>query len=89
MDQACFGGGTRTTEYVECRFDGSKITAVAPGMARFVRCSFKQCVIRSFFGTNVAFVDCVFSGRIEHAAFYGSAPERDRSISARSRNEFR
>jgi hypothetical protein len=41
-----------------------------------------------FFGTKVAFVDCVFSGRIEHTVFYGSTPERDHSIRQRSKHEF-
>jgi hypothetical protein len=88
IDQACFGGGAKPSEYTDCSFDGARIRAIAPGIARFVRCSFRDCLIQDFFGVTVEFIDCVFSGRIEKAVFHGSVPEEDRAQVGRTTNEF-
>lgn len=89
IEQACFGGGTKPSEYTDCNFDRSRITAIAPGIAKFVRCSFRDCRIQNFFGVTVEFVDCIFSGRIKKAVFQGSVPDEDRAQVGRATNEFR
>ena len=88
LDQACFGGGTSPSEYINCTFDGSRITAIAPGVARFVGCSFRNCDIREFFGVAVEFVDCTFSGRIKRALFHGTVPAYEGAQIGRATNEF-
>ena len=91
----CFGAGTRPSEYLDCSFDRCRITATTPGVARFVRCSFRNCTIRDFFGHFVEFVDCVFSGRIRKAVFFGRTPDHheelgiDRATNAFHGNDFR
>jgi hypothetical protein len=42
IDYFCFGAGVEMSEYVDCVFDGSRIKAMSPGRARFVRCSFRN-----------------------------------------------
>ena len=69
--------------YEACSFDGSKIDCGAPGVARFVGCTFRDVHFVSFFGLSVSMIDCVFSGRLQKVAFYGANPE------SRKRNEFR
>lgn len=86
--QACFGGGLHRSDYEECSFDRSQITAVAPGNARFERCTFKDFVIKEFFGLKTEFVDCVFSGTIRKAVFRGSIPEPDQESTGRTENAF-
>lgn len=87
FDQACFGGGISQSRYFDCCFDGSRITAVAPGNARFERCSFRNCRIREMFATMVEFVDCAFSGRFLGGVLHGRPP-LDRDV-GRTVNEFR
>ena len=89
IDQACFGAGTKQSQYLDCSFDGSTLRAIAPGIARFVRCSFRNVRIREFFGLNVEFVECVFTGRIEKAVFQGRLPESHGAEFGRKENEFR
>jgi hypothetical protein len=89
IEQACFGGGTKPSDYTDCSFDGARITAVAPGVARFIRCSFRDCLIQDLFGVAVEFIDCIFSGTIKKAVFWGSIPEEDRDQVGRRTNEFR
>ena len=49
VEQACFGAGLYDSFYFDCIFDGSKITASAPGHARFERCSFRNIILQKFF----------------------------------------
>ena len=86
---ACFGGGKRDSEYYDCSFDGSKLAAGAPGNARFVRCSFRNVLIRELYCHRVEFVDCIFSGRLVSGYFNGSVPEDKAAQLGRSKNEFR
>ena len=79
---ACFGGGRRESVYESCSFDGSKIDCGAVGIARFVRCTFRDTYVFNLFGLSVSIVDCVFSGTLHKVAFYGTNPE------SRERNEF-
>jgi len=89
ISDACFGGGTKTSEYIDCTFNGSKITAGSPGCARFVHCSFRDVLIREFFCQNVEFIDCVFSGKLLKGYFNGVVPEDSIQRIGRRRNEFR
>jgi uncharacterized protein YjbI with pentapeptide repeats len=85
---ACFGGGKRESTYESCSFDGSKIHAAAPGVARFIRCSFRDATIEEFFGLSVSMIDCEFSGVLRRVVFYGRNPTRQRWW-RRTRNDFR
>lgn len=71
FDTASFGAGQSVSEYVDCSFDGSRIRSVATGFSRFARCSFRDVNIRDWSGEHVDLVDCVFSGRIKSAMFWG------------------
>ncbi len=89
IKQACFGAGSRISEYSDCSFNRSRIRALAPGNARFVRCSFRDILIRDLFAVSLEFIDCTFTGRIEKAAFFGAIPKEDHTAVGRTRNEFR
>jgi|SRR6266700_82950 len=89
IGDACFGGGTRDSEYYDCSFDGSKLAAGAPGNASFVRCSFRNVLIRELCCHKVQFVDCTFSGKFLSGYFNGSVPEDKAAHLGRSKNEFR
>lgn len=86
---ACFGSGTRDSEYHNCSFDGSKLTSVAPGSARFVRCSFQNVLIRQLFCHRVEFIDCIFSGKLLTGYFNGTVPKDSVDSLGRQKNEFR
>jgi hypothetical protein len=74
INDACFGGGDKDSEYVDCVFDGAKFTAITPGAARFVRCSFRGVVISNLICNRVEFVDCTFSGKLKVGIFNGAVP---------------
>jgi uncharacterized protein YjbI with pentapeptide repeats len=87
MTTACFGAGTRQSLYEDCAFDGTKFSAPAPGIAKFVRCTFKNVDISLFHGLEVSMVDCVFSGALRGVVFYGRRPGR-RRLFWRRKNDF-
>jgi uncharacterized protein YjbI with pentapeptide repeats len=87
--QASFGAGRETSEYIECKFDGARIRFGPGGYSRFVRCSFREVDLRSWFCHTVEMVDCVFTGRLHQAVFYGSQPPKLIETTTRARNEFR
>jgi hypothetical protein len=86
LKAAGFGDGPDTSEYVDCVFDGSRISA-ADGRARFVGCSFRGVDIRNWDHGATELIDCTFTGRLRKCVFYGvfkppsGGPPRD--------NEFR
>jgi hypothetical protein len=86
--QACFGGGFKDSEYVNCVFDNSRFSAPAPGNAKFVGCSFRNVVITDFSCRCVEFIDCVFSGKIVSGIFSGSLAEPYWAEIGRSVNQF-
>lgn len=88
IEDASFGAGRETSEYVECSFDGARIRFGPGGYARFVRCSFRDVDLRDWFCFTVELVDCTFSGRLRKAFFNGTVPEDKRSSAGRERNEF-
>jgi len=85
---ACFGEGRRTSHYVECSFDGGRITGRPRGNARFERCSFRDIDIREWFCFSVEMIDCVFTGKLHKVVFNGSVPDFVRQRIRRDRNEF-
>ena len=86
---ACFGSGTSDSEYYDCSFDGSKLAAGAPGNARFVRCSFRNVLVRELCCHKVEFIDCTFSGKFLSGYFNGSIPDDKAARLGRNKNEFR
>lgn len=89
VDAFCFGAGPWMSEYVDCSFDGSRIKALNPGRARFIRCSFRNVRLHKWLGTHVEFIDCVFSGALSEINFDGAVPQRDQKELGRSRNVYR
>lgn len=87
--QACFGAGKVDSLYQNCKFDGSDITATAPGNVRFIECSFRDINIYTFIGRNVEVIDCYFSGIIRKAFFNGEVNPHSGIALLRTRNEFR
>ena len=58
--QATLGGGTKMSRFVDCSFDGSRLTLGGGGYARFERCSFRDVDLRHWFCFAVELVDCTF-----------------------------
>lgn len=88
-----FGSGMKMSEYVDCSFDGSTISATAPGRARFIRCSFQNVRLTKWFCTEVEMIDCRFSGTLKEINFTAwmnqtNQAELGRSRNAYSRNDF-
>ncbi|MDX1507090.1 MAG: hypothetical protein R3358_02340 [Woeseiaceae bacterium] len=68
---ACWGGGRKRTDYVECSFDGAQFGSISPGNARFVDCSFDNVRISEFFARDIELIDCKFSGLLEKGFLNG------------------
>ncbi len=85
IKKACFGAGLEKSIYEECSFDGSKIDATSPGMARFIKCTFRDVILSNFFPQDLEFIDCIFSGKIKKAVFMG----RNIADGYNFKNEFR
>jgi uncharacterized protein YjbI with pentapeptide repeats len=83
-----FAAGKQPSVYVECIFDGSKLSEISAGPARFERCSFEKVTIKGIRCHEAEFVNCTFSGRIEGGFFNGTPDPEWQSILKRSRNEF-
>ena len=82
-----YGAGRETSQYIECTFDRLRF-GHGGGLARFVRCSFKDVDIRGWCSYKTEFIDCVFTGRLRTSIFYGTVPEEDRPWVGREKNEF-
>lgn len=77
------------TEYVDCVFDGSRLTMTSAGYSRFVRCSFRDIVISDWICFSLELIDCDFTGaRLEQCVFNGTVPPKDARRLRRTRNEF-
>jgi len=72
VDHAALGAGMELSEYLDCSFDGSKLTLHSGGFTRFERCSFRNVELRSWDADHVELIDCVFTGRLRTARFWGS-----------------
>lgn len=75
----CFGAGKTSSFYVDCSFDHCKFTYVS-GIAKFVRCTFRNVVIHEMFATGMEFVNCLFSGKLKKAVFYGKIIDEKRCL---------
>ncbi|MFA4965659.1 MAG: hypothetical protein WC709_08515 [Thermoleophilia bacterium] len=77
------------SEYLECVFDGARLTMASDGYSRFVRCSFRDVVITDWICFSLELVDCDFTGaRLEECVFNGEVPRKDARRLKRTRNEF-
>jgi hypothetical protein len=88
IQSASFGSGRETSEFVECTFNGARMDMGPGGFSRFVRCSFRDVIIRDWICLSVEMIDCTFSGRLETAIFNGTVPEDVRALIGRTSNEF-
>jgi uncharacterized protein YjbI with pentapeptide repeats len=88
IQSASFGGGRETSEFVECTFTGARMDMGPGGFSRFVRCSFRDVIIRNWICLSVEMIDCTFSGRLETTIFNGTVPEDKRALIGRASNEF-
>lgn len=69
-DSLEFGGATTPSHYLACSFDHSYLRADANiGLARFVRCSFRDVHLYKWFTSGADFVECVFSGQLRDCTF--------------------
>jgi hypothetical protein len=88
LAEACFGGGTRQSVYTDCSFDGTRLRSRSVGNARFVACSFRDVRIEYMLANCAEFVDCVFTGTLKDAVFWGSiAGDAQRDLYGRVRNQ--
>ena len=85
---ACWGGGRRRTNYIECTFDGAKFGSISPGNARFVDCSFRNVRISEFLGRDIELIDCKFSGTLKKGFLNGRRDKSEVGFFGRRRNKF-
>jgi hypothetical protein len=88
IQSAAFGSGRETSEFVDCTFNGARMTMAPGGFSRFVRCAFHNVNIRNWICLTVEMIDCKFSGRLNTAIFNGAVPEDERAVIGRVSNEF-
>lgn len=84
----CFGSGFDVTEYVDCSFDGSRIKAINPGNARFVRCSFRDVRLHKWICNTVEMLDCEFTGTLTEVSFDARIIHAEQAELGRSSNTF-
>jgi hypothetical protein len=89
IESAAFGSGREMSEFIECTFNGARMSMGPGGFARFIRCSFHDVDIRNWLCFAVEMIDCEFSGRLHRAIFNGTVPEDTRAMAGRAYNEFR
>jgi uncharacterized protein YjbI with pentapeptide repeats len=70
--QAALGAGTEVSQFIDCSFDGSRLTMGSGGFARYVRCSFRGVDLRDWDADTVDLVDCVFTGKLRTVTFWGA-----------------
>ena len=87
-DDAAFGAGRITSEYIGCSFDGAILTMGPGGYARFVDCSFENVKIDRWYCEAVELVNCTFSGRLKTVVFNGTLPRHERETIHREANQF-
>lgn len=88
IENASFGAGKETSEYISCNFDGLRVRYMHGGYTRFVRCTFRNVDLREWYAWSTELIDCVFSGRLRGGIFSGTIPEDDQSVVRRRKNEF-
>lgn len=88
IESGGFGSGRVVSEYIDCSFDGSRISKMAGGYARFVRCSFRNVDLRDWFCFAVEMIDCTFSGKMKGCVFNGTPRAEEQAVVRRKHNEF-
>jgi hypothetical protein len=88
IQNAQLGSGREMSEFIECTFDSSSMVMGPGGFARYVRCSFRDVNIRSWFCSAVEMIDCTFSGKLQKAIFSAAVGKADQKYLGRIRNEF-
>jgi Pentapeptide repeats (8 copies) len=88
MEDASFGAGRETSEYVECSFDGARVRFGPGGYTRFVRCSFRNVDLRDWFLLHRRTSRLHFQRPTAQAFSNGTVPEEKRGNAARDHNEF-
>jgi hypothetical protein len=89
VSDLCFGAGRNDSVYIDCSFDGARLSNISGGNARFERCSFRNVLLESFFCHDVEFVECTFSGKMVKGYFNGTVSADIRRTLGRKANEFR
>jgi hypothetical protein len=82
------GNGGKPSTYVDCLFDESRWDRVLPGRATFIGCSFRNVHISNVTFIDAEFVNCLFSGTLEHVTFSARPREVDADL-GRQVNAFR
>ncbi|TMR22397.1 hypothetical protein ETD86_11945 [Nonomuraea turkmeniaca] len=89
---ATLGNGRKPSTYLDCVFDESRWDRVLPGRATFIGCSFHNVHISNVTFIDAEFVNCVFSGTLEHVTFSARPRELDadlgRQVNAYRGNDF-
>jgi hypothetical protein len=88
IENAQFGSGRETSEFIDCSFDGACMEMGSGGYSRFVRCSFRDVDLSHWTCFTVELIECTFSGRLRKAIFNGRVPEEKRPLLRRDHNEF-
>ena len=78
--EAALGLRVEQSEYIDCSFDRSRMTLHSGGYARFVRCSFRDVILREWDCYHVELVDCVFTGTLRQVRFWTRTPAEWRHI---------
>ena len=85
---ATLGGGKIASTYIDCSFDNSNFGRIG-GVVTFIRCTFRNVVIKEMFATMMEFIDCTFSGKLNKVVFFGAPPqEKLRQLINRNVNRF-
>lgn len=88
IKQASLGSGGEVSEYVNCVFDGARMTFGPGGFASYVNCSFRDVRLREWICFNVEMVNCVFTGQLKGAIFNGTVRPQDVPRANRKTNKF-
>jgi hypothetical protein len=88
IKDASFGGGRRRSTYIDCNFDGARISFGTAGNARFVHCSFENVDLRDWCCFAVELIDCSFGGTLRHSYFNGTLGVMEQRLFGRETNEF-
>lgn len=88
IESGSFGSGRKISEYVDCSFDGSRISRIAGGYTRFERCSFRDVDLRKWFCFDVEMIDCTFSGKMNECVFNCTPRDENQQLIRGKQNEF-
>jgi uncharacterized protein YjbI with pentapeptide repeats len=66
-----FGGGKQPSSYVDCVFDGARLTGTGADIASLRSCSFRGVRISKWECRTVDLIDCTFTGTLRDCVFDG------------------